>query len=133
MAKNPPSPSVAARFDPDPNHYLLTEVEFNRLCEVARIPEKENVFFMLGLLIPCAINAYTSLPEADKPASVAFILNFIVVAVTGLMVFFQARGWYAKRKTFQNFVRDLKDRPEGRLAFAAPPTQMVVNPPSKEG
>ena len=131
MSKN--TPSVAARFDPDPNHYLLTEVEFTRLCEVARIPEKENVFFMLGLLIPCAINAYTAIPDGDKPASVSFTLNFIVVAVAGLMVFFQARGWYAKRKTFSNFVSDLKERPEGRLAFAAQPAQMVVSPPRKEG
>ena len=131
MAKN--TPSVAARFDPDPNHYLLTEVEFNRLCEVARIPEKENVFFMLGLLIPCSINAYTSIPAGETSASIGFILNFIVVAVTGLMVIFQARGWYAKRKIFASFVSELKERPEGRLAFAAPAIQMVVSPPSTEG
>lgn len=126
-------PSVAARFDPDPSHYLLTEVEFNRLCEVARIPEKENVFFLLGLLIPCAISTYTSIPKAQAAASVGFILNFIIVAVTGLMVLFQARGWYAKRKTFKTFVTELKDRPEGRLAFAPSPEQMFVNPPAKEG
>ena len=129
-----PKPSVAARFDPDPNHYLLTEVEFNRLCEVARIPEKENVFFLLGLLIPCAINAYTGTPKAAEPISVSFVLNFIVVAVTFLMVIFQARGWHAKRKTFKDFVSNLMERPEGRLAFTAPLEQILVaTAPRKEG
>lgn len=119
--------TVAARFDPDPSHYLLTEVEFNRLCEVARIPEKENVFFLLGLLIPCAINSYTGIPPTGQSLSSAFILNFIVVAVTLLMTFFQARGWYSKRKIFKNFVTTLKDRPEGRLAFSAPQEQIYIS------
>jgi len=124
MAK--PKPTVAARFDPDPSHYLLTEVEFNRLCEVARIPEKENVFFLLGLLIPCAISTYTSAPKENELIGVQFVLNFIVVAVTLIMVIFQARGWYAKRKIFGSFVSELKDRPEGRLAFTAPAEPIVV-------
>ena len=119
------TPSVSARFDPDPNHYLLTEVEFDRLCEVARIPEKENSFFLLGILIPCAITAFTSLPKSDPP-SLSFLLNFIVVVVAALTFIFQARGWYSKRKVFREFVKDMKERPEGRLAMTPAKTQIFT-------
>jgi hypothetical protein len=124
MARN--KPSVSARFDPDPSHYLLTEVEFERLCEVAKIPEKENLLFLLGLLVPCAINAYAAYPKTTDTLSVGFILNFIVVVLAGLLALFQGRAWYSKRRTYGNFVRDLKQKPEGRLLFSEPQQRMYV-------
>jgi len=124
--------SVAARFDPDPEHILLTRVEFDRLCEVARIPEKENFFFLCGLLIPCGIAIFSEYPAAGEAPSTKLLLNFIVVVVAGLLAFFQGRGWYSKRRAFKDFVGSLEERPTGRLAFSEPQTRIYVNQDSSK-
>ena len=120
MAKQ--SPTIAARFNPDPPHYVLTEVEFKHLCEVARIPEKENFLFLIGLIVPCAFAVGGNWPKTGDLPSTFFLLNFIVGVLAGLVAVFQARAWRLKRNSFRSFVDELKQRPENRLAVA-PATQ----------
>jgi hypothetical protein len=128
-------PTISARFDPDPTHIVLTEIEFQRVCETARTPEKENLFLLVGLLVPCAINAYVSAPKDGAPASTEFLLNIIVVVVAVLVAGFQARAWYAKRSSYNEFVEQLRERPEGRLSFSQPQGTIYVSnaPVAKDG
>lgn len=127
MAK-PKAQTLAARFDPDPKHFLLTKFEFDRLCEVARIPEKEHFFFLVGLLVPSALNIPAALPKEGNAPSIVFILNALVVLVALILAVFQARVWYSKRKVFREFVSELEERPEGRLAFTGSAAGMYVGP-----
>ena len=118
MARKSSLSAINARFDANPEHYVLTAVEFDRLCELARIPEKENAFFLIGLFIPCAIAVSNqSLQEGQVPP-VSFFLNFIVAIISILLAIFQARSWYFKRKAFRNFVAQLQEKPQHSFSVA---------------
>jgi hypothetical protein len=120
-------PTISAVFDPDPIHIVLTEIEFDRICETAKIPEKENVFLLVGLFVPCAINAYLTFPIKGGQVSTEFILNSIVAAATLLVGGFQSRAWYAKRSQFSLYVKQLRERPMGRMSFAQPQGSAYVS------
>lgn len=120
MAKKNSHTPINARFDANPEHYVLTAVEFERLCELARIPEKENTFFLIGLCLPCAIAALNhSLPAGQVPP-LSFFLNFTMATISGLLGIFQARSWYFKRKGFQNFVNQVKEKPQHAFNVTRP-------------
>ena len=130
MAK--PKPTIVARFNPDPSHYVLPEVEFDHLCQIAKVPEKENFLFLLGIFIPCSINTYAKFPAEMPEMTVEFLLNFVVAVITALVALFQGRAWYSKRKAYSNFVKKLKERPEGRLSFSPSEAVFVSDKPANK-
>ena len=99
----------------EPVYYSLTEPELEQLKEKAKIPEKENAFFLVGLFIPALINLLTSHSSADQATSWVFNLNLIIVVITFILALFQIKGWVSKASGYGDLINSLKEKPQIEL------------------
>ena len=110
--------SITSHHDPDPVYYSLTQPEFDQLCDKAKTPERENVFFLIGLLIPGGLNLATGWPSPEQKVPVIFIINVVIVAISFILSLFQGKQWWAKRGGYNKFVKSLRDKPQVKLEIA---------------
>lgn len=123
----PRKQSIVARFDPNPSHYVLAEMEFDKICEVAKIPERENVLFLLGLFIPCLLNLIAHRSTEGEFVSAEFLANLVFAAVAVVVGLIEGKGWYRKRGAYLSLIANIKNRPESDLAYSQPPQKLFVS------
>lgn len=119
---------IRARYE-QPMHYVLSEVELDRLKELSNLPEREWCFFAFGLLLPALVNALSKFPKDQQPLSAELFWNAIVAVPCLLLCAFFGVRWYNKRNSYDAFVETLKDRPEGRIAVSSVPAASFATPP----
>jgi hypothetical protein len=123
MATN--RPSITAYHDPNPIYYSLTQPEFDQLCEKAKIPEKENTLFLLGIFIPSFVNLCFTWPSVTKPITALFVINSLIVIVSFMLICMQGRLWWSKRGSFGNYVSILREKPQIKMELTDIPEGIV--------
>jgi hypothetical protein len=109
---------VVAHHEPNPDHFVLTKSDFAQLTDKARIPEKENTLFLVGLLIPSLINIASTWPKENEVVGPIFTLNMLVVIVSLIGVFFQGREWKTKRCQFSALIKTFEERPKIDMEYS---------------
>lgn len=123
--------TIWAHHDPNPIYYTLTLSELESLKDKARVPQKENAFFLGGLFIPALLNVLGTIFSTNFAINALFVVNLLIMIVTFLLGFFQAREWNAKRKSFKEFVDTLKSKPQIEMQVFST-AESYVRPPAKE-
>lgn len=102
----------------EPVYFSITEVELEHLAENAKMPERENVWFLIGLIIPALLNLITVWTSDYKQLSAFDVVNMIIlVFATGTCVL-QGRKWYSKRNSFANYMSQIRQRPKVEMIIA---------------
>jgi len=118
-------PSITAYHDPDPVYYSLTQPEFDQLCEKAKIPERENTLFLLGLFIPSLFNLCFTWPPETAQIKAPFVINSLIVIISFILVCMQGRLWWSKRGSFGNYILTLKEKPRIKMELTDIPEGIV--------
>ena len=122
--------SVTFYHDPDPVYYSLTQPEFDQLCDKAKVPERENTLFLLGLLVPSGINAVICWPTDQSSITAGWVLNLLVAIVAGVLFLVQGRIWLSKKGDFTKYIATLKEKPRIKMELTTTPNAYTRSTPS---
>jgi len=112
-----PKTYITAYHDPNPIYFSLTESEMEQLCAKSKVPEKENCLFLLGLLIPATINMIVGWPAKSAGISASFVINSLITILSFILVFLQGIRWLPKRGQFDNYISDMKKKPQIQMVL----------------
>lgn len=120
--------TILAHHDPNPIYYTLTLAELDSIKDKIRVPQKENAFFLCGLFIPALLNVLGTVFSKTFAINSLFVVNVLILIVTFILGFFQAREWYAKRKSFKEFIDALKSKPQIEMQVSSAVETYVKQP-----
>ncbi len=113
---------VTVRHNPNPVQIVVTEAEIDQLKDKAKIPAKENTFFLVGLFIPSLVNLINEKPQNLEAINLFVAANLFITIISFILGLIQAREWWSKHGQFDALVTELKEKPEMDFVYTSGPS-----------
>jgi hypothetical protein len=108
-------PRSRIHYNPDREDYSVNEYQLEELSKLGRNQYKEYCVLLVGLCVPCLLNAFSLCPSpfelTSSLQSLSLLLNFFFGVIGVLLIPYFAVNWYRSNKASEKIVNKIKSQP----------------------